>query len=216
MTSTMNRIAEQYYGDLQEGLVAGPPPELALIAEQLLRAVRERRRVFTCGNGASAALAAHMACDLGKGSASDLGEAADALPATARLPILSLPDNAALTTAYGNDVEYGSVFVEPLKNLLDAGDIVIGISGSGSSPNVLAAMQYARARGATTIAFTGMMPSAERIAAHSDIVLRAPSTVMEQIEDYHVSFQHIIGLMLRNELGTAPAGWTREDLDVLA
>lgn len=216
MTSPINRIAQQYYADLQQGLVTGPPAELAEIAELLLRAVRERRRVFTFGNGASAALASHMACDLGKGSASDLGEAADALPASARLPIMSLPDNTPLTTAYGNDVEYASVFVEPLKNLLDPGDIVIGISGSGSSPNVLAAMRYARARGATTVAFTGMMPSAERIAALSDIVLRAPSTVMEQIEDYHVAFQHIIGLILRSELGTAPTGWTHEDMDVLA
>ncbi|MCW5951945.1 MAG: SIS domain-containing protein [Propionibacteriaceae bacterium] len=211
MTSMMATLAERYYADLRHGLETGPPPELRQIAERLLEAVVNRQRVFAFGNGASAALAAHMACDLGKGSASDSGARPGELPYSARLAIMSLPDNAALTTAYGNDVAFGSVFAEPLKNLLDPGDVVIGISGSGNSPNVLAAMEYGRARGATTIAFTGMMPGAARLAAWSDIVLQAPSTIIEQIEDFHVCFHHIIGLMLRQALGTAPALWVESD-----
>ncbi len=204
---TTTGVAERYYSDLGRGLTEGPPPELGRIAERLVSAVKSGHRVYALGNGASAALAAHMACDLGKGSASDLGAGAAELPATPRLRIFSLPDNSALLTAYGNDVDYDAVFLEPLKNLLDADDVVIGISGSGGSPNVLRAMEFARARGATTIAFTGRMPAAAAIAAVSDIVLRAPSDVIEQIEDWHVAFQHIIGLMLRRALGTAPADW---------
>jgi D-sedoheptulose 7-phosphate isomerase len=200
-------LADRYYNDLRKGLAEGPPPEIAHIADRLSEAVRNNQKVFAFGNGACAALAAHMACDLGKGSASDLGAAPSELPGAPRLRIMSLPDNAALMTAYGNDVDYLSVFVEPLKNLLDQDNVVIGLSGSGSSPNVLRAMEYARARGATTISFTGSRPSCAQIAALSDITLRAPSEVMEQIEDYHVLFHHIIALELRSALGTAPAGW---------
>jgi D-sedoheptulose 7-phosphate isomerase len=204
---TTTPLAGRYYDDLRGGLAEGPPAEIAQIAERLARAVLNDQKVFVFGNGACAALAAHMACDLGKGSASDLGAASSELPGTRRLRIFSLPDNAALMTAYGNDVSFESVFVEPLKNLLDQGDVVIGLSGSGSSPNVLRAMEYARTRGATTVSFTGSRQSSAQIEALSDITLRAPSEVMEQIEDYHVMFHHIIALLLRSRLGTAPSGW---------
>ncbi len=200
-------VADRYYSHLRDGLADGPPKEIGLIVDRLEAAVEGRQMVFVFGNGACAALAAHMACDLGKGSASDLGAPASELPASARLRIMSLPDNSALMSAYGNDVDYNSVFVEPLKNLLDEGDVVIGLSGSGSSPNVLRAMEYARARGASTISFTGARESSSKIADFSDLTLRAPSEVMEQIEDYHVMFLHIIALELRSRLGTAPAGW---------
>jgi D-sedoheptulose 7-phosphate isomerase len=207
MASRSAILADRYYDDLRTGLAEGPPAEIAQIADRLHEAVVNNQKVFAFGNGACAALAAHMACDLGKGSASDLSAPSTQLPASQRLRIISLPDNSALMTAYGNDVDYESVFVEPLKNLLDAGDVVIGLSGSGSSPNVLRAMEYARARDASTISFTGTRKSSQKIAALSDVTLRAPSEVMEQIEDYHVMYHHIIALILRSKLGTSPAGW---------
>lgn len=203
----MSRISTRYYHDMLSGFSEEPPPEIETIAAALAECVENERYVYTFGNGASAALAAHMAVDLGKGSASDLGAPATDRPARRRLRIVSLPDNAALTTAYGNDVEYSSVFVEPLKNLLRSQDAVIAISGSGASPNVLRALEYARSIGAKTIGFTGRMPKASAMAALCDIVIVAPSDIMEQIEDFHVSFQHMIALNLRAQLGTAPAGW---------
>ncbi|HWS57684.1 MAG TPA: SIS domain-containing protein, partial [Actinotalea sp.] len=119
----MGTTTERYFGQMRRGFAEPPPPQLDALAALLVACVETGRTVYTFGNGASAALAAHMACDLGKGSASDLGLASTSLPTTPRLRIVSLPDNAALTTAYGNDLTYDSVFVEPLKNLLRADDV---------------------------------------------------------------------------------------------
>lgn len=201
-------IATRYYADMQAGFAEGPPEAVAQIAEVLLACVGSGRSVYTFGNGASAALAGHLACDLGKGSAADLGEASTHRPAR-RLRIVSLADNLALTTAYGNDVGYDSVFVEPLKSLAAPQDVALGISGSGGSPNVLRALEYARSIGATTIGLTGRQPKAALMAPLCDILLTAPSDVMEQIEDFHVSFGHMIALELRARLGTSPVGWER-------
>ena len=118
-----------------------------------------------------------MATDLGKGC---------------RLRIVSLVDNAALVTAYANDENYECVFVEQLKRVVRPGDVALAISGSGGSQNVLVALEHARGTGARTIGFTGAMPDAERMAALCDVVVRAPLTAIEQIEDLHVVFSHIV------------------------
>lgn len=195
----MTQIAETYYAALTQSLAAGPPAELHRVTDLLYDAALTGHVVYTLGNGASAALAAHMACDMGKGTAADLGRSSTQLSGT-RLRIVSMPDNAALMTAYGNDISYESVFVEPLKNLLNQDDVIIAISGSGSSPNVLRALEYARARGAHTVGFTGSMPSAAAMAPLCDVLVQTPLTMMEQIEDAHVMFHHIVALMLRERL----------------
>lgn len=195
----MSTIGTQYYGALSAALAAGPPPELDAVTELLYSAMLAGNTVYTMGNGASAALASHMACDLGKGTAIDLGESATEV-GPPRLRIVSLPDNVALLSAYGNDVAYESVFVEPLKNLLRHDDVVMAISGSGSSPNVLRALEYARARGARTVGFTGSMPGAAEMRARCDITVCTPLTKMEQIEDAHVSFMHIVAISLRSKI----------------
>lgn len=201
----MSTIGIDYYRALSAALSEGPPPELDAVINLLFTAALAGDAVYTMGNGASAALAAHMACDLGKGTATDLGAPATELPAP-RLRIMSLPDNVALMTAYGNDLTYEHVFVEPLKNLLQPGDIVIAISGSGSSPNVLRGLEYARTRGARTIGFTGGMPGAAEMKERCDITVCTPLTKMEQIEDAHVSFMHIVAISLRAKLEAHPAG----------
>lgn len=124
-----------------------------------------------------------------------------------RLRIIGLADNVALMTAYGNDIRYEDVFVEQLKNLLGEGDVVIGISGSGGSPNVLRALEYSRARGAVTVGFTGAQPKAAMLRSHCDYTLAAPLDLMEQIEDLHVIFHHVISLALRRLiLADSPGG----------
>jgi D-sedoheptulose 7-phosphate isomerase len=173
------------------------------IVDVLDEAFHTGRLVFVMGNGASASLASHMACDLGKGTAVDVGQGtADAR--TARLKVVSLVDNVSLMTAISNDVAYQDVFVEQLKNLLNEGDIVIGISGSGGSPNVLRAMEYAQRRGATTIGLTGCQPKSRLLCALSNIVVQVPLTVMEQIEDVHVIINHMISSALRERIATGP------------
>ncbi len=185
-----------YLKDIQCALELVNADDIEAIVSRLFRAYAESRTVFTCGNGASAALASHMACDLGKGTAPDLGRGPDKLSAR-RLRIHSLNDNAALLTAYSNDLAYEDVFVEQLKNFLSPNDVLIGISGSGGSPNVLRAMAYARKAGATTIGLTGSQSSAFKIIELSDLRLQVAPELMEQIEDLHVIVHHIIGLRLR-------------------
>lgn len=172
---------------------------LATIVDVLYGAFLEGRNVFTLGNGASAALASHMACDLGKGTATDVG-GGPGQSDVRRLRVISLVDNTALVTALSNDVAYEDIFVEQLKNLLNAGDIVIGVSGSGSSPNVVRALDYARRNGAVTIGFTGARTSALAMQAQCDLCLQAPLTMMEPIEDLHVICHHMITLQQRQRI----------------
>lgn len=195
----MTPSTSEYLNDIQFALQLVDPDDIETIVSRLFSAYVAGQTVFTCGNGASAALASHMACDLGKGTAMDLGRGPDA-PPERRLRIHSLNDNTALLTAYSNDLEYQDVFVEQLKNLLEPEDVVIGISGSGGSPNVLRALSYARGHNATTIGFTGSQPSASKMIDLCDIHLQVSPQQMEQIEDLHVIVHHIIGLNLRAKI----------------
>ena len=176
-----------YFAAIAGALAAGPPPGLEQTADVLYDAARAGNVVYTFGNGACAALAGHLATDLGKG----LG---------GRVRIVSLVENAALLTAYANDHDYDCVFEQPLRALLRPGDVAFGLSGSGRSSNVLAALEYARAAGGRTIAFTGSMDGGERLAACCDVVVRAPLGVIEQIEDLHVIYSHVLLQMLRQRL----------------
>lgn len=178
----------EYFATLADALSLGPPPELEHAADLLHAAVRADSTVFTFGNGACAALASHLAADLGKQS-------------RGRVKIVSLVDNPALLTAYANDESYECVFEQPLRALLREGDVAFGLSGSGRSENVLAALEYARGAGGRTLAFTGGMDGTERLIACCDVVVRAPLDVIEQIEDMHVVFSHVLLRSLKERLG---------------
>lgn len=182
-------IAGEYFDELKAALDAGPPPALDAAAGLLHDAVVRGRAIYTFGNGASAALASHIATDLGKG-----------LAPHGRVRVTSLVDNAALLTAYANDRNYECVFVEQLRVLVQPGDVALGISGSGSSANVVDAFEFARGEGAGTIALTGDMPGSERLDDSCDVVVRAQLSTIEQIEDLHVVFAHILMRMLRDRL----------------
>lgn len=177
----------EYFAELAGALAGGPPTELEHAADTLQTAVQDGNTIFTFGNGACAALAAHMATDLGKG----LG---------GRVRIVSLVDNAALLTAYANDHDYDCVYEQQLRTLLRPGDVALGVSGSGRSPNVVRALEYAHSAGGRTIAFTGSMGATERLDGCCDVVVRAPLGVMEQIEDLHVVYAHVLMHHLRERL----------------
>ncbi len=104
------------------------------------------RTIFTCGNGGSASTASHFACDMVKGAS---------YGRDARFRIMALTDSLPTVSAYANDVSYDAIFVEQLKNFAQPGDVVMGISGSGNSPNVLRAIEYANSIGCRTIGLTG-------------------------------------------------------------
>jgi len=152
------------------------------------------RKVFVFGNGGSASTASHMACDLSKNTA---------LPGAPRLRTLALNDNMALFSALGNDLGYESVFAEQLATLVDAGDVVIAISASGNSPNVLNAIAVAAERGATTIGLSGY--AGGKLASLVDYPIVAENDCIEQVEDIHLILEHMITTALRERMRAALA-----------
>jgi len=167
------------------------------VVEALLDAYGSACKIFILGNGGSAATASHFACDLGKG--------VSGLPGR-RFKALALTDNVPLLTAWANDTTYEGVFAEQLDNLVQARDVVVAISGSGNSPNVLRAMELARERGATTIGFTGFKGGLLKDLC--DICVVVPSDKMDHIEDTHHALQHLICRSLRDLL----AEYSADDL----
>jgi D-sedoheptulose 7-phosphate isomerase len=155
----------------------------------LLRARDEGRTVFIIGNGGSAATASHMANDLNKGAA---------VAGQRRFRALALTDNVPLITAWANDTRYEQIFVEQMANFIRPGDVLIAISGSGNSPNVIAALEWARGEGAVTIGLTG--GSGGRLLGLVDCCLLVPSNRMEQIEDMHLVLAHAICVSVRNRI----------------
>jgi len=159
------------------------------VVDVLLRAYVHRLTVFTFGNGGSSSTASHFACDLGKSvQGSDGG----------RFRVVALTDNVPMLTAWANDTSYERVFAEQLENLVQPWDVVVAISGSGNSPNVLRAMELALSRGATTVGLTGF--SGGKLAPLCDVCVVVPSKQMDQIEDVHLALQHLVCRVVRETL----------------
>lgn len=151
-------------------------------AAQWLRAARDGgQQVFVCGNGGSAFTASHFATDLVKGASYQRAR---------RFRVLALTDNIGTITAYANDVAYDVVFEEQLKNFAVAGDLVIAISGSGNSPNVVRAAKFANETGCHTIALTGRDGGLLGKEAQLNILAAEPH--MGRIEDVHLIVCHML------------------------
>ena len=143
---------------------------------------RERgNTIYIFGNGGSAATASHVAGDFLKGISYQLEK---------RFKVICLSDNIPGTSAISNDLTYDEVFIEPLKTFLNKNDVVIGISGSGNSVNVLKAMQYAKTAGAFTVAMCGFKGG--KVKDIADIVVHVPVDDMEIAEDIHLIIFHAI------------------------
>ena len=170
-----------YLGQLRDTIDTLPRDRLAAMGEMLFRAYRNEKQVFTVGNGGSASTASHMAADLGKNT---IG------PNMRRFRILSLNDNAAIVTALANDIGYEHIFSEQLVNLIQPGDLLSAISGSGSSPNVVRAMTYAREQCAEVVAVLGF--DGGRAAALADLAVIVPSDHYGIVEDVHLIINHIL------------------------
>jgi len=164
------------------------------LIQVFLEAYERDCNIFLFGNGGSAALASHMACDLGKGTAPKTGK---------RLRALALTDNLALITAWANDTRYENIFAEQIENLLTAGDVAFAISGSGNSPNVLAALACARRKGAVTAGITGFQGG--QMKSLCDVCVVVPSDDMQIIEDLHLSIAHSVFRALCREIQQANA-----------
>jgi D-sedoheptulose 7-phosphate isomerase len=162
------------------------------LVRTFLQAYDRGRTIFLFGNGGSAALASHMTCDLGKGTAPAAGK---------RLRAVALTDNVALITAWANDTRYDRIFAEQLENLLTPGDVAFAISASGNSSNILAALSFARQAGAVTAGITGFRGG--QMKALCDVCVVVPSDNMQIIEDLHLSVAHSVFRALQHEIQEA-------------
>ena len=195
-------MIHQHFVDYSEGLkaaldaVAADPVEE--FVELLEKACQEGRQVFLMGNGGSGSTASHAAADLNKGVS--LGQ-------PQRFRAICLNDSLPTMTAYANDVSYDDIFVEPLKNFLRPGDVVIGISGSGNSPNVLKAIHYANQQGAITVGFCGFQGG--KLVRLAQLALLVPVHDMQKVEDIHLMIFHVAMQVLcarREAPAEAPPG----------
>ena len=147
------------------------------------------RQIFVIGNGGSASTASHIANDLGKGAS---------VSGVRRFRVISLTDNVATMTAWANDVSYDDVFVEQLKNLINPGDLVIGISASGNSENIIRAIHHAKAVGCKTIGWTGF--GGGKLREMADVSVVVDSHDYGPVEDVHLILNHILHSWIRKEL----------------
>ena len=159
------------------------------MVEVVWRGYEEGRTLFLFGNGGSAALASHFACDIGKGTIAGKRK---------RLKTVALTDNVALITAWANDKAYDAIFAEQLENLAEKGDIALAISGSGNSPNVIRGLETARRIGAETLLLTGF--EGGRAKPLANLCLVVPSDSMQLIEDAHLCATHAIFLAIRQRM----------------
>ena len=178
-----------YLGRLQGALTNIPADHVTECSERLYRAYQDGKQVFVLGNGGSASTASHMAADLAKNT---IG------PNMRRFRILSLNDNMALLTALSNDLGYRRVFAEQLMNLIRPGDVLVAISGSGNSSNVVEAIEYARSQSAQVVGLLGF--GGGLAAPLCDTAVIVDSSDYGVIEDAHLVLNHILVEYFRERL----------------
>lgn len=184
----MERI-DSYLNTVSELLAAIPREKIAKVVDLVRDAYENGRRVFIMGNGGSASTSSHLACDLQKG----LGAMTDR-----RFKVMSLSDSIPIMTAWGNDTDYSNIFAPQLETWVQPGDLVIGISGSGNSPNVINAIELANRMGAVTVGLSGFEGGKlDKLAQHG-VVVRSDN--MQHIEDVHMVLAHLIFRVLMEEL----------------
>jgi D-sedoheptulose 7-phosphate isomerase len=175
-----------YFTEVEQMMQSLSLGHLQQVFHLLEEAYHKRRRIFIMGNGGSAATASHFALDLAKNTI------ASEAP---RLKAISLTDHVPLITAWSNDTHYGHIFAEQLTNLIEPGDVVIGISTSGNSPNVIHAVKLAKQVGAATIGLLGA--EGGQLKNLVDIYVLAPGQNIEQEEDAHMILAHVITRHMR-------------------
>jgi D-sedoheptulose 7-phosphate isomerase len=182
-----------YFDLLSRSIQNLPFQQVDAVAELLLDAYRTKHTAFIFGNGGSAALASHFACDLGKGTVNGSGK---------RFRVMALTDNVPLMTAWANDSNYENIFSEQLANFAGAGDVAFAISASGNSPNVLKALKTARDAGATTVGLAGFMGG--RMLSLCDACIVVPCDNMQIIEDLHLCIAHSLFTCIRARIAGKP------------
>jgi D-sedoheptulose 7-phosphate isomerase len=183
------QFAIDYIEDLKKTLAALDPSAIGKAVSWLKEARDNEGMVFVCGNGGSASIASHMVVDIVKGAS--YGQ-------KARFRMIGLTDSVATITAYANDVDYDCVFVEQLRNFAQKGDVLLAISGSGNSQNVLKAVEYANSAGCRTIGLTRAGGGALKDVVQ--LTLGVPNDHMGRLEDCFLVLTHIIAYAFMEEI----------------
>jgi D-sedoheptulose 7-phosphate isomerase len=178
-----------YLLEVAQTLSQVPRQPLDRIAEAIWETYERDGTILICGNGGSAASASHFACDLAK-----LTISFDCR----RVRAIALTDNLALMTAWSNDQGYADVFVEQLISIYRPGDLLFTISGSGNSPNVLRAVEWANDRGAPTVGLTGF--DGGKLARMARLSLHVQNDIMPQVEDIHMTICHGLAVALKRRI----------------
>ncbi|MDR2746425.1 MAG: SIS domain-containing protein [Treponema sp.] len=184
----MKEYLNQYTAALQEAMRNFDESRFSKAVAILAGAYREDKQVFIAGNGGSAGTANHFACDFGKNAVPQSGKR--------RFRIISLSDNVEKITAFGNDIAFEEIFRQQLINLMNEGDVLMVISASGNSPDIVRACEYAREKNARVIALAGF--SGGKIKDFADAALVAPLESYEQIEDIHLIMLHMLVYYFKN------------------
>lgn len=174
-------MIKEYLSLVTKAISELPEDKIQDVIDTLMNAHAEGRQVFLLGNGGSASTASHFACDLQKGVKMHTGK---------RLKVSSINDSIPLITAWANDTDYENIFAEQLDGILHPNDVVIALSGSGNSPNVLKAVEKANEIGAITIGWSGFDGGKLAQIAQKPIIVN--SNNMQRVEDVHMVLGHLI------------------------
>ena len=177
---------QDYINEVKNALDSLDIESIEIAVNMLIKAYEKGSKVFIFGNGGSASTATHMACDLGKGTLSRFYDNKEK-----RLRVISLTDNIALLTAYANDLSFDHAFVQQLRNLVEKGDVVIVLSGSGNSKNLIKAIKYANEQGAKTIGILGFK-NGGKLAEMVDCKIVVQSSHYGPVEDVHLVLNHLL------------------------
>lgn len=175
------KIVDIYLEDIKKSIDQIPVGCIDEIIDVLHNARVHHKHVFIMGNGGSASTASHFVCDLAKNTRKS---------GWPEFRVIGLTDNMAIFSAYANDEGYENVFVQQLRNLLNPGDVVIAISGSGNSANVIRAVEYANSRGAVTVGFSGMTGGKLKNMVKHGVYVE--NEHIDEVEDIHMMLEHII------------------------
>ena len=182
---TASQFAKNYLTGLKAVLDRLPLAELEKLFTVIEEAHAAGKQIFVVGNGGSAATASHMMNDLNKGTLGHKGDAP-----WKRFKVIALTDNVSLMTAWANDTDYNTVFSEPLKNLANRGDVLIAISASGNSPNIITAVEVAKQLGVKVLGLGGF--TGGKLAQLADVCVVVPSNDYGPVEDVHMIIDHIL------------------------
>jgi len=186
--------ADAYFDHLAAATATVDRQALNAAAQAIAATARQGRLIHSCGNGGSAAIANHLVCDCMKGIRTD---------STIKPKVVSLSATIEIITAIGNDIGYEQIFRYQLESLASPGDMLMVISSSGNSPNILQALEWAKGHGVTSIAMTGF--DGGKAAALADISLHVAAENYGIVEDVHQSLMHLLAQFVRQQHIADPA-----------